>query len=163
MEDLAKLKKEFPENLKKIKEAKQANDFGVSLPLSHLVILTVLIKKNEMNLFFLNECRGSLKELIEVLLDDNNERFFSKPDEVTKYINMNSTFAKALFDPLGVESFQKIGPFTISKEDWNGFIKEYEAHLSHENIKNLNDSAKTIELIKYAHKAISNFIYGKAK
>ena len=170
MEDLVKLKKEFPENLKKIKEAKLANDFGVSLPLSHLVVLTVLIKKNEKNkttetnLFFMNECRGSLKELIEVLLDDNKERFFSKSDELTKYVSSFPDNAKLFWEPLvATENSRKIGPFTVSNEDLSGFIKEFENYLGNLKLKGLNDTKKFIELIKFSQMELSNFFYGKAK
>ena len=159
---LENIKKDLHANLGKIKNAKQTNDDGVVLPLAHMIILNILIKNNDKNLYLLNECRDRLSELIDLLLDEKKEKIFSNPQKVMDFQKDNPNKVSEIFAIINLEP-RKIGPFTFSIEDWKEFIKEFDNHLDKSKLNEIKDAEKTNELIKYSQMKITDFWQGKTK
>ncbi len=161
-EYLKKTKKDLAVNLKKIKGATLVNDDAVLLPLAHLVVLNVLIKKNNNNLFLIDESRGGLDELVEALLDEKKERFFSKPEKIKEFVDTNKMTISGILEAPNLEN-RIVGQYTVSKDDWKIVVEDFEAHLMKEKRKDLKDAEKIFEMIKYFQSELDRFLQGKEK
>jgi hypothetical protein len=123
-----------------------------------------LIKKNEKNLYFENECRSSLNELIKILLDEKNAHFTdTKINEYVKgklgKISIQRLQEKEV-NPPDLNNFKSV---SIPKTDRDLLIDEFDEHLKNINFKPNNDenekvSKKALALNKFIKKKIEDFM-----
>lgn len=145
----------------------------ILLPSECLAALAVLIKQNENNLYFENTLENSLKELVEILLDEKMAHLHLK--RIEDYVKNNETglnLVKELQEMVNLKEPRKLNKINalIPKEDWSLLTGEFEEHLRKINFKDINDSKekvskKAFELNWLIKKKIDDFklMKGRAK
>lgn len=144
-------------------------DDSILLPSECLVALAVLIKQNENNLYFDNTFKNSLKELVEILLDEKMAHLHLK--KIEDYVKNNETglkFVKELQEIvvlIQTKFLRKINA-SIPKNDLDILVIEFDEHLKKINFKPINDekekvSKKALELNRFIKKKIEDFMLMK--
>jgi hypothetical protein len=141
-------------------------DDYILLPSESLVALAVLIKQNENNLYFENTFKNSLKELVEILLDEKMAHFHQK--KIEDYVRKNETGLKYVkeLQEIVVQTDIKIltkSHVEIPKKEWDSFIHEFEEHLKKNNFNEIGDpkdkvSKKALALNRFIKKKIDDFM-----
>ena len=142
-------------------------DDYILLPSESLVALAVLIKQNENNLYFENTFKNSLKELVEILLDEKMAHFHQK--KIEDYVRKNETglkYVKELQEIvvlIQTKFLIKINA-SVPKNDLDILVIEFEEHRKKSGLnKEINDenervSKKAEELNKFIKKKIEDFM-----
>ena len=131
--------------------------------------MAVLIKQNENNLYFDNTFKNSLKELVEILLDEKMAHLHLK--KIEDYVKNNETglkFVKELQEIvvlIQTKFLRKINA-SIPKNDLDILVIEFDEHLKKINFKPINDekekvSKKALELNRFIKKKIEDFMLMK--
>jgi hypothetical protein len=138
----------------------------ILLPSECLVALAVLIKQNENNLYFENTFKNSLKELVEILLDEKMAHFHQK--KIEDYVKKNETglkYVKELQEIVVLiqTKFLKKINASVPKNDLDILVIEFDEHLKKINFKPINDeqekvSKKAEELNRFIKKKIEDFM-----
>ena len=141
-------------------------DDYILLPSESLVALAVLIKQNENNLYFENTFKNSLKELVEILLDEKMAHFHQK--KIEDYVRKNETGLKYVkeLQEIVVQTDIKIltkSHVEIPKKEWDSFIHEFGEHLKKNNFNEIGDpkdkvSKKALALNRFIKKKIDDFM-----
>jgi hypothetical protein len=146
-----------------------SNAFGILLPSECLTALAILINKNEKNLYFENECRSSLNELIKILLDKDKAHYnIAKITEYAKSDPNRHNIQKLQEKEVNPPDLINFKSGSIPKTDRDLLIDEFDEHLKKIKFKRINNeqekvSKKAEELNRFIKKKIEDFMLMKGE
>ena len=155
---------EFLKNIKDYNKNVNPDDNSILLPSECLVALAVLIKQNENNLYFENTFKNSLKELVEILLNEKMAHLHLK--KIEDYVKNNETGLKRVKELQEIVTDIKIltkSHVEIPKKEWDSLIREFEEYLKKNEFNEIGDpkdkvAKKAEQLNRFIKKKIEDFM-----